>query len=162
MKVQNIATTLVGLVLLQGVFATDIHHVVVNQGEISNSHQRQADGHLTQIEKAVSLLLPLQSTLTVGDVETHKVNKNVQFVPTTLFIVGADARSLEWLTKNHEKLEKEEAVGIVTSINSIGEFKSIEQAANGLPLTPVAVDPIAQQLGISHYPVLISNNEVSQ
>ncbi len=162
MKIKNIVTILVGLVLLQGVFATDINHVVVNQGEINNSHQTQADGDLTQIEKAVSLLLPLQSTLTVGDVETHKVSKNVQFVPATLFIVCADARSLEWLTENHDKLEKEDAIGIVTNITSIDEFKTIEQAANGLPLTPVSVDPIAKQLGVAHYPVLISDNKVSQ
>lgn len=102
---------------------------------------------------------PIVSALQVGVVETeahsHKINRPV-------FIVGPDARSLEWLLANQEHLAEINALGIVTNVKSADELSQLRSRVARLQLTAVPVDDLAKLFEITHYPVLIDSEGVKQ
>ncbi len=73
-----------------------------------------------------------------------------------LFLLGADRWSLEWLQQNQARLTELHAVGMVVSVASAYELSILRQAAGPLQLMPASGEAIARELGLTHYPVLIS------
>ena len=79
-----------------------------------------------------------------------------------LFLVGADTRSLEWLAHNRERLVALGAVGMIVRAHDAGDLQRIQSAAKHLPLFAASGEAIARELGLVHYPVLITAQGVEQ
>ena len=139
-------------------YALHINQVKINQ----SMTQQTLNTSLTQEDKAIKLLLPLSSSLTLGDIKTHTVARVAHPLPAAVFVISSDATSLKWLSDNYDLLKKKNAIGVVVNIQTLVEFHKIQQAAIDLNLTPLNVDSIAAEYGVTHYPVLINKHEVYQ
>ena len=97
--------------------------------------------------------------LTPGDVNPQTTQL---FLPQPFFMMGCDNRSQQWLSQYRERLIQIGAVGLVVEANSLAEFEAITTLAHGLRLSPVTASQLAKQLGISHYPVLVTASRIEQ
>lgn len=79
-----------------------------------------------------------------------------------LFLVGDDKQSKAWLLQRREQLQQLNAVGLVTNVASAERLAEVQRWAEGLQIAPVQADDLAQRLGISHYPLLITATTLQQ
>jgi integrating conjugative element protein (TIGR03765 family) len=108
----------------------------------------------------IERLLPIRSPgLTPGQVELRLINQ--QFA-RPFFLIGADPVSREWLSTNRDELLRKGAVGMLVQAETADDLRIIAKLANGLPILPAPATDIADALGLSHYPVLISAKGIAQ
>ena len=105
-------------------------------------------------------LLPIQSPgLTPGPVQTRAHDRPFS---RPFFLIGSDVHSRQWLQDHRGRLKEIGAVGMLVQADSQEDLRIIAELANGLSILPASGSDIAQALGISHYPVLISTNSIEQ
>ncbi|EEY4088471.1 integrating conjugative element protein [Escherichia coli] len=80
----------------------------------------------------------------------------------SIFLIGDDDLSRHWLALRRDRLVQLNAVGYVVNIVSKASWDDLQHQANGLELLPVSGSDLAVRLGISHYPVLISEKGLEQ
>jgi len=66
------------------------------------------------------------------------------------------------LQDHRERLNEIGAVGMLVQADSLEDLRVIAKLADGLSILPASGSDIAQALGISHYPVLISTHSIEQ
>ena len=79
-----------------------------------------------------------------------------------VFLIGDDPTSAAWLKGNADYLKSSGAVGLVVNVESRARFEALARVAPDLPLFAGGGDDIARELGLFHYPVLITPNSVQQ
>lgn len=79
-----------------------------------------------------------------------------------VFLIGDDPTSAAWLKGNADYLKRSGAVGLVVNVDSRARFEALARAAPDLPLFAGGGDDIARELGLFHYPVLITPDGVQQ
>ncbi|MCG7953144.1 MAG: integrating conjugative element protein [Candidatus Thiodiazotropha endolucinida] len=105
-------------------------------------------------------LLPIRSPgLTPGRVETRSHER-----PFTrpFFLIGSDARSRKWLQTHRNRLKEIGAVGMLVQADTVEDLRTTATLAEGLSILPASGSDIAQALGITHYPVLITPHGIEQ
>lgn len=105
-------------------------------------------------------LLPIRSpSLRPGPVAPRTIN-----LPgiTALFLIGDDPRSHAWLQQRLPDLQRLGAVGLVVNVESATALQALRDRPPGLSLTPVPGDDLAQRLGLTRYPVLITATTIEQ
>ncbi|EBW3293926.1 integrating conjugative element protein [Salmonella enterica] len=80
----------------------------------------------------------------------------------SIFLIGDDDLSRHWLALRRDQLIQLNAVGYVVNVASKAAWDDLQHQANGLELLPVSGSDLAVRLGISHYPVLISEKGLEQ
>ena len=106
-------------------------------------------------------VFPVQTAvLTPGKVQRRAVE--LSQLPAPLFLIGTDPRSRHWLLQYRNRLQELQAVGMVVEAGSLQEFRTLEEIALDLSLTPAPALVLAKQLGLRHYPVLISRTLIEQ
>lgn len=80
----------------------------------------------------------------------------------SIFLIGDDDLSRRWLVLRRDQLIQLNAVGYVVNIASKAAWDDLQHLATGLELLPVSGSDLALRLGISHYPVLISEKGLEQ
>ena len=99
-------------------------------------------------------LLPIQSPgLTPGTVEVRSQQRPFA---RPFFLIGADAQSRQWLQAHRDRLKATGAVGMLVQADTLEDLRAIAELAEGLSILPASGSDIAQALGITHYPVLIT------
>ena len=105
-------------------------------------------------------LLPIQSPgLTPGKVERRPLE--IAFA-RPFFLIGSDPVSRHWLAMHRDELLRIGAVGMLVQAETVDDLRAIAALAGGLPILPASATDIAEALGLSHYPVLISNQGIEQ
>ena len=105
-------------------------------------------------------LLPIQSPgLTLGPVQARAHDRPFS---RPFFLIGSDARSRQWLQDHRERLKEIGAVGMLVQAETLEDLRIIAELADGLSILPASGSDIAQALGISHYPVLITPSGIEQ
>lgn len=79
-----------------------------------------------------------------------------------LFLIGADAASLAWLTQHAPALKQLGASGLAVEVPDAAALQRIQAVAPGLTIWPVSGDDIAERLELEHYPVLITPTALEQ
>ncbi|AZE99505.1 hypothetical protein C4J95_2043 [Pseudomonas orientalis] len=105
-------------------------------------------------------LLPIRSpSLRPGPVAPRAIN-----LPgiTALFLIGDGPRSHAWLQQRLPDLQRLGAAGLVVNVESAQALQALRDRAPGLSLTPVPGDDLAQRLGLTRYPVLITATAIEQ
>ena len=103
---------------------------------------------------SIEQFLPIESrALTAGRFEPER---RATGVVQPFFIVGCDEASLEWVEVNRARLLEINAFGLVIDAPGVEAYERLEQAAEGLVIRPVVGDLIAEHLGITHYPALVT------
>ena len=104
--------------------------------------------------------LPIQSPgLTPGPVQQRSHDRPFA---RPFFLIGSDARSRQWLQDHRDRLKDIGAVGMLVQADTLDDVRTIADLADGLSILPASASDIAQALGISHYPVLISAHAIEQ
>ena len=107
-------------------------------------------------------LFPVSSSLSPGRVKSKKIAKSTFPSDTPLFIVSDDDMSIKWLKRNHDYLVSIGAIGLVTNLQSPDDYKRVQVVTTDLSIMPMNPDALIAGIGIQHYPVLISDGEVTQ
>ncbi|MGV4686169.1 integrating conjugative element protein [Burkholderia pseudomallei] len=99
-------------------------------------------------------LLPVHSArLTPGHVTARTINAPGL---SPFFLIGDDLPSRAWLHARGDALRALGAVGMVVNVNTADGLAALRRDAPGLMLVPTSGDDIAQRLGLSHYPMLVT------
>ena len=103
---------------------------------------------------------PVHSLLLTPGTVTQRVIQAPGLSP--IFLIGDDARSRTWLHQRIDTLRKLNAIGLIVNVESSEALEGLRRLAPGLALVPVAGDDLAQRLGLSHYPALITATGIEQ
>ena len=104
--------------------------------------------------------LPIQSPgLTPGPVQPRSHDRPFA---RPFFLIGSDARPRQWLQDHRDQLKAIGAVGMLVQADTLDDLRTIAELADGLSILPASASDIANALGISHYPVLISTHAIEQ
>jgi len=79
-----------------------------------------------------------------------------------LFLLGYDDRSKRWLRQYRDKLIEAQAVGMIINVETRQELDELKQIGKGLQMVAAPGAQLAKQLGLTHYPVLISKSRIEQ
>lgn len=80
----------------------------------------------------------------------------------TLFLVGDDLDSRQWLSQNAVRLKQLHAVGLVVNVSEIAGLQSLRALVPDILLSPASGSELARRLQLQHYPVLITETALSQ
>lgn len=105
-------------------------------------------------------MLPVRSeSLKPGKVAFREIKA---FGITPFFLIGDDPLSRRWLAENRAKLFQLRASGMIVNIENPEALTELKKIAPELLLLPISGDDIAQRLGLSNYPVLITATYLEQ
>ena len=108
----------------------------------------------------LSHLLPIHSPgLTPGPVTRTAISRPYS---APLFLIGCDPLSAHWLAANRSRLGHLGAVGMVVEVPNEAALQRVTELAGGLSLLPASATDLAASLGITHYPVLITQDSFEQ
>ncbi|WP_024910508.1 PFL_4695 family integrating conjugative element protein [Chania multitudinisentens] len=79
-----------------------------------------------------------------------------------MFLIGDDDLSRRWLSLRRDTLVQLNAVGLVVNVASEVAFNDLKKQADGMELLPVSGSDLAKRLGLSHYPVLLTEKGLEQ
>ncbi|CEE91359.1 putative exported protein [Xenorhabdus nematophila str. Anatoliense] len=79
-----------------------------------------------------------------------------------LFLIGDDPASRQWLSQNAATLTKRYAVGLVVNVRDRAGLQALRALVPGLLLSPASGAELARRLQLQHYPVLITETQLSQ
>ncbi|MDE9428208.1 integrating conjugative element protein [Xenorhabdus bovienii] len=105
-------------------------------------------------------MLPVKTPeLTLGKVDSRSLQ-----LPGigALFLIGDDPASRQWLSQNAAILIKRHAVGLVVNVRDRAGLQALRALAPDLLLSPAAGTELARRLQLQHYPVLITETQLSQ
>ncbi|MDR0578716.1 MAG: integrating conjugative element protein [Candidatus Accumulibacter sp.] len=114
----------------------------------------QAIPPIRSLSEAEAALLPVRSArLSPGD-EPPRAIRAPGLTP--LFLVGDDDLSRAWLQRRYAELRDLRAVGLVVNVSSPASLAALRRLVPELSLSPASADDLAERLGLSHYPVLMT------
>ena len=114
---------------------------------------------IRSLSEAEAALLPVRSArLSPGD-EPPRAIRAPGLAP--IFLVGDDERSQAWLRERYPALREMRAVGLVVNVSSPASLAALRRLVPGLPLSPASGDDLAERLGLSHIPVLITASGIA-
>jgi len=106
---------------------------------------------------------PLNTYLSIGKVEQIALPKNMEGkLQTPIFIIGSDKTSQKWLHNKKPSLLAMGAKGVLIESPSEHHYRQIVALAKPLNIEVMVIDDIADELGIKHYPAIISNKGITQ
>tara|TARA_R110001599_G_scaffold158418_4_gene345122 strand:+ start:148 stop:630 length:483 start_codon:yes stop_codon:yes gene_type:complete len=106
------------------------------------------------------LATPNTPEMSVGRVTKRTVS--LPYLPSPLFLVGADNISIQWLNKHRQALIKAGAVGLIVNSASASDLQAVIRAADGLQVSPASGSDLANQFNLKHYPLLITRTQIAQ
>ena len=134
--------------------------------EVFDEEQVQEDGpQASPVQPSLGAadpgrILPIRSPgLTPGRVELQDIKR--PFV-RPFFLIGADGFSREWFATHRDRLAEIGGVGMLVEAETLDDLRAIATIADGLPILPASASDIAEALGLSHYPVLITKDGIEQ
>ena len=138
--------------LLQTQGSSESYHQ--NLDSLKNDHSLdQQSGNL------LHSLYPVKSTFTQGDVTPQYFNSPHLMRP--IFVVGDDEVSIDWLQRNAKALKSLKALGIITNVQSEVRVKAIIDLT-GVEILPASLEGIEPLVHTNHYPLLWTQDGVSQ
>lgn len=126
-----------------------------NQGGVVASSSEPLSTSVTPV-----MGLPVSTPeLTPGKVEDRTLNLAGM---RPLFLIGDDDLSRRWLAMRRDALVQLNAVGLVVNVASEAALNDLKKHADGLELLPVSGSDLAKRLGLSHYPLLLTEKGLEQ
>nr|WP_084257134.1 integrating conjugative element protein [Pasteurella testudinis] len=79
-----------------------------------------------------------------------------------IFLVGNDNMSVAWLQSKKQYLASLHAIGLVVNVDSLSALIALREIAPELTLIPTPGDDLAERMNLQHYPVLITEQGLTQ
>lgn len=94
-------------------------------------------------------------------VNRQRLAARLERLSTPLFLIGSDTLSLDWLARHRERLIALGAIGFLVEAKTAADFQTVLGVAGpDLIIVPGSAERLAGVLGLSHYPVLLSGEEL--
>lgn len=163
-----IAIVFIGLFISLNASANDKLIVIYDSGDtlpiapyIPEEFKRNAEAAIPSINlpkqiKPIKLFPITTPSMTPGIVDA--TSKSLPYLKRPLFLIGSDELSRQWLQQQREHLLQLNAVGLLIEVNDKPTAEAIQKLGNGLPIIPSSAESFAPQLGLTHYPVLVSQH----
>ncbi|HHF7365138.1 TPA: integrating conjugative element protein [Legionella bozemanae] len=103
--------------------------------------------------------VPAKSKATPGKISRKRLD--TKLLNMSLFVVGADKASIQWLEQHQKQLISLQATGLITNVNDFETIVALQEKFK-LPLLPVNVDPLLDYIHEQHYPLIIAEGAVWQ
>ena len=132
-----------------------ISHYLPRRFEQANTQQSRQSVLLNK-QKISAYTLPITTpSLSPGVVTASP--KALRYLQQPLFLVGSDERSKNWLIEKREQLIQLGAVGLLIQAKDKKDVEAMLVLAQGLRLVPASAEGFSAELGLTHYPILLSN-----
>ncbi|WP_099350910.1 integrating conjugative element protein [Erwinia amylovora] len=112
------------------------------------------------VRQGLDAMLPVNTPeMTPGNIGDRRLN-----LPGigALFLVGSDELSKHWLEANADRLRAKHAAGMIVNVSSKEEVQMMREIVPGVALAPASGSELSRRLKLEHYPVLITDNGLSQ
>ena len=130
---------------------------------MASDHPTVSTATVSQPAKAPSappMAFPIVSkTLTPGIVQRRALPHGPK---QPICLVGSDRRSLAWIRRNRDTLQRVGAVCLIVEAKDRLSAAKVKKALAGIPAYPASADDITPTLGLHHYPALLSRAGVEQ
>ncbi len=146
---------LAGLLMITSCYA----YQIVNTEQYIKDAQEQLTEESLKLQEQLDARLPAISKASTGKVLKRKIEL-VNF-SYSIFIIGDDAVSRQWLKDHTQELEEKNALGFITNINSSSNLQELQQLTKA-PLLPANVDDLLAIFKESHYPLIFHEGEIWQ
>jgi integrating conjugative element protein (TIGR03765 family) len=126
------------------------------------------NGQLTQEQVdriAMQAIFPVETTLKPTRLPSRFIGiepamkKNIT---QPIVVIGADPYSLSWFKANIGEIRRLGAGVIVTQVNNLTDFQAIQKYAADLQFQPMDAKEFLQLVGVSTYPIIITNEGAIQ
>lgn len=125
---------------------------------LESDRQRRDD--IRHISKPLSRL-PFQLPISTETMTPGKVVTTAKPLPTLrqpIFFIGSDRYSQSWLKARRQQLIKLGAMGFLVQANDMADLKAMAALGHGLHIIPASAQQIAKEIGLTHYPILVSSD----
>ncbi|MCC8367791.1 integrating conjugative element protein [Xenorhabdus sp. PB61.4] len=124
-----------------------------------NYRSAQSHPFSPEVEGEAAMLPVNTPELTPGKI----VNRSLQLPGIgALFLIGDDPDSRQWLSQHAARLAQLHAVGLVVNVSTMTGLQSLRALAPDILLSPASGTELARRLQLQHYPVLITETQLSQ
>ncbi|MDF9399103.1 PFL_4695 family integrating conjugative element protein [Vibrio sp. 1180_3] len=116
-------------------------------------------------EAALRSIFPVTTTLKPTKLPSRLIKlspEQASRVQRPIAVIGADSYSLEWLKLNVGAIRRHRAGIVVTQVNSMTDFLAIKKYAPDIEMQPVDAKQFLQNLGVSVYPIIITQEGAIQ
>lgn len=135
-----------GVLMITSCYAWEI----VNTEHYIKEAQSQLTEESLKLQETLDARLPVSSKASVGKV-ARRTLKLTHFTHS-VFIIGDDAVSRQWLKDHSKKLEDANALGFVANITESEQLQALQQLTKA-PLLPANVDDLMTLFQEDHYPL---------
>lgn len=124
-----------------------------------NKQDPEPRSHLERSASPINVFPIHTPELTPGKVVAKSLNlPGMQ----PLFLIGDDDLSRRWLSQRRDRLLQLNAIGLVVNVASEEALEDLQKHAEGLQLLPVSGSDLAKRLGLSSYPLLLTEQGLEQ
>ncbi|MCG5526637.1 integrating conjugative element protein, partial [Ectothiorhodospira haloalkaliphila] len=116
----------------------------------------QSPGGVVDLASRLPLTTPALRPGRVTEDARGDVRERLQYLPRPFCVLGTDRFSLQWLVTHRAVLRREQVACLVVEVPDEAAYQRLQEAAEGVPLTPVPGEDLAAQFGLSVYPLLIT------
>ncbi|MFC5079584.1 hypothetical protein VTH8203_01350 [Vibrio thalassae] len=88
--------------------------------------------------------------------------EQAKHVTRPIAVIGADDYSLQWFRMNIGAIRRHNAAVVVTQVNSLTDFQAIKKYAPDIEMQPVDAGLFLQNVGVSVYPIIVTNQGAIQ
>lgn len=161
----KVCVLLIGFLLIGVSYANEPLTVIYDSGDTFSIEKYLPKSKRKKVDSNQKSILPFRLPITTPSMQLGRVSispKKFKYLQQPLFLVGADLMSKSWLIKEREALKKIGAVGLLIQAKDIDDIKAMQEIADGLRLVPASAEALAKELGLTHYPVLLSKEGIEQ
>ena len=144
-----------GLLMINSCYAWQI----INTEQYIKEAQSQLTEKSLRLQEKCDARLPVFSKATAGKVERRRLA--LTNFTTSVFIIGDDPVSRQWIKEHSEELEAANALGFVANITESEQLQTLQQLTKA-PLLPANVDDLMAIFQESHYPLAFIARELWQ
>lgn len=112
-----------------------------------------------QLQEKIDARLPVESKATQEKVAKHHVDlANFSY---SLFILGGDDFSYQWLKEHAKEFEEKNMLGFITNISDPKRLQAFQKLTK-MPLMPANIDDLLEVLHENHYPLALHEGQIWQ
>ncbi|KTC76180.1 hypothetical protein Lbir_0249 [Legionella birminghamensis] len=132
---------------------------IINTEQYIKEAQSQLTEESLKLQEKLDARLPVSSHAAAGKVDRKKI-KLTNFTQS-VFIIGNDQISRQWLQEHAEELEAAHALGFVANVTESEQLQALQQLTKA-PLLPANVDDLMALFQEGHYPLAFIEGELWQ
>lgn len=125
---------------------------IINMEDYIQQAQEELTEESLKLQAKLDARLPVKSKASAGKVSKRLIElANFSY---SIFIVGDDAFSRQWLKEHAQELEEKNALGFITNVESSSRLDELQELTKA-PLLPADVDDLLALFKESHYPFIV-------